>query len=171
MCGSSGWRALRQDVTPELAVQTIGSITVLGALQASREVKAALADRINLTDDIKTGLRTRVQPDGPTLRNDVDANMTTPDASLRRAMEKLRAGSLSDANTLVETTLARHGLVMLAFEPASLRMPHLQTAQTLANASSAPSGVPTGTGDLTSEQDVPEASAAKRFTCAAGSRD
>lgn len=34
------------DVTPELALQTIGSMTVLGALQASREIKAALAPRI-----------------------------------------------------------------------------------------------------------------------------
>lgn len=34
------------DVTPELALQTIGSLTVLGALQASREIKAALASRI-----------------------------------------------------------------------------------------------------------------------------
>lgn len=42
-----GLARIAADVTPELAVQTIGSITVLGALQASREVKAALADRIN----------------------------------------------------------------------------------------------------------------------------
>jgi len=34
------------DVTPELARATIGSIHVLGALQASREIKKALADRI-----------------------------------------------------------------------------------------------------------------------------
>ena len=34
------------DVTPDLALQTIGSLTVLGALQASREIKAALAPRI-----------------------------------------------------------------------------------------------------------------------------
>ena len=34
------------DVTPELALATIGSITVLGALQASAEIKKALADRI-----------------------------------------------------------------------------------------------------------------------------
>lgn len=34
------------DVTPELALQTIGSLTVLGALQASREIKAALAAKI-----------------------------------------------------------------------------------------------------------------------------
>ena len=34
------------DVTPELALATIKSITVLGALQASATVKAALADRI-----------------------------------------------------------------------------------------------------------------------------
>lgn len=34
------------DVTPELALQTIASITVLGALQASAEIKKALADRI-----------------------------------------------------------------------------------------------------------------------------
>ena len=34
------------DVTPDLALQTIGSLTVLGALQASPEVKAALAARI-----------------------------------------------------------------------------------------------------------------------------
>ena len=33
-------------VTPELALQTIGSITVLGALQASVDIKKALADRI-----------------------------------------------------------------------------------------------------------------------------
>ena len=35
------------DVTPQLALQTIGSITVLGALQASADVKKALADRIS----------------------------------------------------------------------------------------------------------------------------
>lgn len=34
------------DITPELALETIGSITVLGALQASAEIKKALADRI-----------------------------------------------------------------------------------------------------------------------------
>ena len=34
------------DVTPELALATIESIAVLGALQASPAVKAALADRI-----------------------------------------------------------------------------------------------------------------------------
>ena len=34
------------DVTPDLALQTIGSLTVLGALQASPEVKAALSSRI-----------------------------------------------------------------------------------------------------------------------------
>ena len=34
------------DITAELALQTIGSITVLGALQASSELKKALADRI-----------------------------------------------------------------------------------------------------------------------------
>lgn len=34
------------DVTPELAAETIGSITVLGALQASPEIREALADRI-----------------------------------------------------------------------------------------------------------------------------
>ena len=34
------------DVTPELASQTIASIDVLGALQASPDVKVALGDRI-----------------------------------------------------------------------------------------------------------------------------
>ncbi len=34
------------DVTPELALQTIASITVLGTLHASPAVKAALAERI-----------------------------------------------------------------------------------------------------------------------------
>jgi Arc/MetJ-type ribon-helix-helix transcriptional regulator len=34
------------DVTPELARETIESITVLGALHASAEMKTALADRI-----------------------------------------------------------------------------------------------------------------------------
>lgn len=37
---------ITSDVTTELALETIGSLTVLGALQASAEVKAALADRI-----------------------------------------------------------------------------------------------------------------------------
>ena len=37
---------IASDVSPELAAQTIGSITVLGALQASPEIKKALADRI-----------------------------------------------------------------------------------------------------------------------------
>lgn len=37
---------IASDVTPELARATIGSIIVLGALQAGAEVKAALADRI-----------------------------------------------------------------------------------------------------------------------------
>ena len=40
-----GLLRIASDVTPELALQTIGSLTVLGALQASREVKAALATR------------------------------------------------------------------------------------------------------------------------------
>lgn len=34
------------DITPDLAVQTIGSITVLGALQVSADVRTALGDRI-----------------------------------------------------------------------------------------------------------------------------
>ena len=34
------------DVTPELALETIGSLTVLGALQATPQIKAALAARI-----------------------------------------------------------------------------------------------------------------------------
>ena len=42
-----GLTRIDPDVTPELALQTIGSITVLGALQASKEVKAALSDRIH----------------------------------------------------------------------------------------------------------------------------
>jgi len=42
-----GLARIAPDVTPELARQTIGSITVLGALQASKDVKAALADRIH----------------------------------------------------------------------------------------------------------------------------
>lgn len=34
------------DITPDLAVQTIGSITVLGALQVSADVRTALGGRI-----------------------------------------------------------------------------------------------------------------------------
>ncbi len=41
-----GLARIAPDVTPDLARQTIGSITVLGALQTSKEVRAALADRI-----------------------------------------------------------------------------------------------------------------------------
>jgi Arc/MetJ-type ribon-helix-helix transcriptional regulator len=41
-----GLARIASDVTPELALATIQSISVLGALQASAEVKAALADRM-----------------------------------------------------------------------------------------------------------------------------
>ncbi|MBC7681332.1 MAG: CopG family transcriptional regulator [Ferruginibacter sp.] len=40
-----GLASIGQDVSPELALATIDSLEVLGALQASPEVKAALADR------------------------------------------------------------------------------------------------------------------------------
>jgi Arc/MetJ-type ribon-helix-helix transcriptional regulator len=41
-----GLLSIADDVSPELARATISSITVLGALHASPEVKAALADRM-----------------------------------------------------------------------------------------------------------------------------
>ncbi len=41
-----GLAVIANDVSPELAAETIGSIHVLGALQASPAVKAALSDRI-----------------------------------------------------------------------------------------------------------------------------
>lgn len=41
-----GLARIDPDVPPELALQTIGSISVLGALQASPEIKKALATRI-----------------------------------------------------------------------------------------------------------------------------
>ena len=41
-----GLARIAADVTPELALATIGSITVLGALQASPSVRSALAERI-----------------------------------------------------------------------------------------------------------------------------
>ena len=41
-----GLARLAPDITPELALATIGSITVLGALQAPPELRAALEDRI-----------------------------------------------------------------------------------------------------------------------------
>jgi len=41
-----GLAVIAPDVSPELARQTIAGIDVLGALQASPEVKAALKDRI-----------------------------------------------------------------------------------------------------------------------------
>jgi Arc/MetJ-type ribon-helix-helix transcriptional regulator len=41
-----GLASIAPDVTPELARATIGSISVLGALQASSEVRAALSDRM-----------------------------------------------------------------------------------------------------------------------------
>jgi Arc/MetJ-type ribon-helix-helix transcriptional regulator len=41
-----GLATIADDVTPELALETIESITVLGALQASTAVKTALSDRI-----------------------------------------------------------------------------------------------------------------------------
>ena len=42
-----GLASIAADVTPELAVATIESVTVLGALHASTSVKAALAGRIH----------------------------------------------------------------------------------------------------------------------------
>jgi len=42
-----GLASIAQDVTPELALATIESVYVLGALHASPAVKAALADRIH----------------------------------------------------------------------------------------------------------------------------
>jgi Arc/MetJ-type ribon-helix-helix transcriptional regulator len=42
-----GLASIANDVTPELALATIESVTVLGALHASAEVKAALAGRIH----------------------------------------------------------------------------------------------------------------------------
>jgi Arc/MetJ-type ribon-helix-helix transcriptional regulator len=41
-----GLATIADDVTPQLALATIESITVLGALQVSKAVKAALSDRI-----------------------------------------------------------------------------------------------------------------------------
>lgn len=41
-----GLARLDPEISPELALATIGSITVLGALQASADIKTALADRI-----------------------------------------------------------------------------------------------------------------------------
>ncbi|NLJ91873.1 MAG: CopG family transcriptional regulator [Aeromonadales bacterium] len=41
-----GLASIAEDVSPELALATIESISVLGALQASKAVKAALASRI-----------------------------------------------------------------------------------------------------------------------------
>jgi mannose/fructose/N-acetylgalactosamine-specific phosphotransferase system component IIC len=41
-----GLATIAADVTPELARATIASVVVLGALHASSEVKAALADRM-----------------------------------------------------------------------------------------------------------------------------
>ena len=41
-----GLATIAPEVTPELARETIASITVLGALHASAAVKAALADRV-----------------------------------------------------------------------------------------------------------------------------
>jgi Arc/MetJ-type ribon-helix-helix transcriptional regulator len=42
-----GLISIAADVTPELARATISSLSVLGALHASSEVKAALADRMS----------------------------------------------------------------------------------------------------------------------------
>ena len=42
-----GLVTIANDVSPELAKATITSLTVLGALHASADVKAALADRMN----------------------------------------------------------------------------------------------------------------------------
>ncbi len=42
-----GLASIAADVTPDLATETIASLTVLGALQSSAAIKTALADRIH----------------------------------------------------------------------------------------------------------------------------
>jgi hypothetical protein len=42
-----GLTSIAPDVSSELALATIESITVLGALHATKEIKSALADRIH----------------------------------------------------------------------------------------------------------------------------
>jgi mannose/fructose/N-acetylgalactosamine-specific phosphotransferase system component IIC len=42
-----GLASIARDVTPELARAAIASVTVLGALHATPEVRAALADRLH----------------------------------------------------------------------------------------------------------------------------
>jgi hypothetical protein len=42
-----GLASIANDVTPELARAVIASVTVLGSLQASPAVRAALADRLH----------------------------------------------------------------------------------------------------------------------------
>ena len=42
-----GLATIASDVSAELARAAIGSVTVLGALHASAEVRAALADRVH----------------------------------------------------------------------------------------------------------------------------
>jgi hypothetical protein len=42
-----GLAVIGSDVSPELALETVASIHVLGSLSASAAVKAALADRIH----------------------------------------------------------------------------------------------------------------------------
>jgi ribbon-helix-helix protein len=44
-----GLASIADDVPPELALETIDSIDVLGAFRASPDVKAALAGRIRST--------------------------------------------------------------------------------------------------------------------------
>jgi len=41
-----GLLTIADDVTPQLARKTLGSVTVLGALHASAEIKSAIADRM-----------------------------------------------------------------------------------------------------------------------------
>jgi len=41
-----GLTSIAPDVSPALALATIESITVLGALHATKEIKNALADRV-----------------------------------------------------------------------------------------------------------------------------
>ncbi|WP_116084099.1 CopG family transcriptional regulator [Tropicimonas sp. IMCC34011] len=41
-----GLARIAEDVPPELAAEAIGSLSVLGSLHASKDVKAALSDRI-----------------------------------------------------------------------------------------------------------------------------
>ena len=117
-----GLARIAAEVTPELARATIGSLTVLGALQASPEVKAALAG----PDQITTSRKERAMSE-------------EFGAAMRRALRAVRSGEVSEATGIIQQALGSGGGRSPEPKP---RVPARSLREVRADARRRPAGVP-----------------------------